>query len=693
MAGGFLVQNVKIEGFKAFTSEQEINLSGRHVFLLGQNGNGKSSIIEAIRWGLFGSTGRPNEIVANRGYAGACRVEVILERSGKLWSLRRTLIRGASGGSDAVLLDDQGEEHLIRDIMPQLNSVNAGEGTHIIFAPQATPLRRQPEDLDAFERTVFNHLGLTHPRALLSQIQSFLTIQHDVEASLAKRLEEIRNNIEEGIAHLERQRGIILRSPPWDGPQPPSAAESENKAQLLIREVNEEQKSQPHLAHSLDALLQVAEEAIVTRQDRDLEGLGKELTETNQRRARLIAIRKLQESYDCQKVAVEDKQRELDTLLDGMSTVKLQSKVQEIHSEMQTRELRRRIVKEATLFLQHQQADSLSCPVCDAFHARSDLQSTLNRLAGQPLQDENLELSKWETKLKSAKLLGREVQSQKEALSKLTQELRDAKLTDTEWLSEQSNPENLNAMIDLCSERAESVEEQIDSREAWHKRIDARLSRLREEGKFHSIRRNLQDLSQSKNHFAQIEMAFRDLVRFDESVRTVCQSVEDCLNEQLWNEIPTVSEGLSKYFAALTQHSWFDQLVIARETLPKLELRVVSSQDPLLSQHPTGVLNGQAESALALVPYFAFSQAEEAPTEVFLVLLDDPTRAFDEKHTEILVERLAELGQNVQLIVASQESKRFLSFLPENFDSTSYVVIEPANWSYDGGPELVINRG
>ena len=67
MAEGFRVGRITIEGFKGFTTKKEVDLQNRHVFLLGSNGNGKSSVIEAIRWGLFGSTNRPNDIVANRG--------------------------------------------------------------------------------------------------------------------------------------------------------------------------------------------------------------------------------------------------------------------------------------------------------------------------------------------------------------------------------------------------------------------------------------------------------------------------------------------------------------------------------------------------------------------------------------------------------------------------------------------------
>ena len=416
MTSGFLVQNVRIEGFKAFTTEQEIDLGGRHVFLLGQNGNGKSSIIEAIRWGLFGSTGRPNEIVANRGYAGACRVEVALMREGKRWNFRRTLIRGASGGSDAVLTDDQGKEHAIREIMPQLNSVDAGEGTHIIFAPQATPLRRQPEDLNAFERTVFNHLGLTYPRALLSQIRSFLVLQQELEVSLAKRLEEKRHDVDSEIAHLERQRGIILRSPPWEGSKPPSVAESQKSARGLIEEISDEQQEEMFLGLSLEALLQEGEEALDNKRDQAQEGLKKKLSAITGRRDRLIALSELNERVGILQNVVEAKQSELNALLNGLSIGGLRNTVQEKRSVMQTRELRSRIAEEAKLLLEQLQAEDVSCPVCGTLHNRKVLQAEVSHESGQLMEDENSDLSVLETQLQSVEDLEQEVKRQEEAL-------------------------------------------------------------------------------------------------------------------------------------------------------------------------------------------------------------------------------------------------------------------------------------
>ena len=118
----------------------------------------------------------------------------------------------------------------------------------------------------------------------------------------------------------------------------------------------------------------------------------------------------------------------------------------------------------------------------------------------------------------------------------------------------------------------------------------------------------------------------------------------------------------------------------------------VVARPPFPDIPPAEVLNGQAESALNLVPYFTFSQADDALTQVYLVLLDDPTRAFDEEHIKILVERLAELGKHVQLVVASHETSHFRSLLPEKFKSDSYIVVEPIGWTPAGGPQLNIER-
>ena len=694
MAIRFRVQSVRIEGFKGFTIPKEIDFRGRHVFLLGMNGNGKSSIIEAIRWGLFGSTRRPNEIVKNRDYSGRCRVDISLNDEGKQWNFRRTLNLGTTGGSDAVLTDDHGREQPIQDVMPQLDSVDAaGEGMHIIFAPQATPLRRQPENLDAFERTVFNHLGLSHPRALLDQLETVRSDQEWVEKSLGERITDARYKVDSELQGLERQRGAILGSPPWDSTRSPSVAESENKARELITEITGEEPDESLSGLSLDALIDAAEEVLTGRHARDLEEIDAEATAVDTRKKSLGTILKIQEEIGTQKSAKQQVQEQLSTILQKESLDELRKRVDETRATANVMSLRRQLVELAITLLNREEAKSVSCPVCEANHSRHRLETILQGTLDEVSNPMILDLGPLEAQLQQTEKLDRE-------LRRLTEEIGAMELNasaarnkldpaDGKELPDELTGYDLATAMEFLNNREASINAQIGDQDDWFKGKRTQLSKLKEEERFHQLNRRLTDLKRSKNRFGRVEAAYQDFVAFGESVRTITQAIGTCLNERLEADLPGVSENLSQAFAALTKHPRYDRLTIAKDMLPRLQIRVASSHDPSGSEHPTDVLNGQSESALALVPYFAFSQVDDAPTEVYLVLLDDPTRAFDEEHIKILVERLAELGRNVQLVIASQETDRFRRLLPEKFQPESYIIVEPTNWSYQDGPALV----
>ncbi len=694
MVDGFRVQTVAIEGFKGFTARKVIDFEGRHVFLLGKNGNGKSSIVEAVRWGLFGSTGRRNEIVANRGYPGQCRIEISLIRDGKQWNLRRTALRGVTGGNDPVLTDDQGKEHPIREVMPLLDSVDAGEGMHIIFAPQTGVLRRQPEDLSAFEKTVFYHLGLSYPRSLLSQIDKFLEDQQLVEGSLGNTLTDVSDDIDRNVASLEKQRGSILDAPPWESDHPPPVAETEKKVRELITEITGKAPDDTLTGVSLDALVDNAEEALDIRCEQDHGVLQNELSGIDERKDLLQSLLEAIEAVTTQDFAIQDIQSQLEEVQEGSSLDELRESANEARESADTAALKLVIVQNAIPLIQRYKGDSVSCPICDKEHDRHDLEAELQQFVEKSSDGSVASPIKIENRLKEAENLALELQELKNNLEDLASSVKDERTrinaVDEKGLPDQVSLTDIQAKIEQLCSLETSIKGQIDNQNSWNTTMRAKLSKIREEERFHHIQKDLVDLAPSRNQLVKVVAAYQDLVSFGETVLTIKDEIKTCLNEQLENDIPAVSENLSKVFSALTHHSWYDRLTIAKDSLPKLELQVTSSSDPSGRGYSTEVLNGQAESALALVPYFAFSQTDDAPTEVYLVLLDDPTRAYDKEHIEILVERLADLGQHVQLMVASQESDRFRAMLPKYFERDDYHIVEPARWSYDAGPELLI---
>lgn len=689
MTDGLRIERIAVEGFKGFTNAQEIDLRTRHVFLIGPNGNGKSSIIEAIRWGLIGSTNRPNDTVKNEGYAGDCRVEIDLARDDKKWSLRRILIPGG-GDSRPTLFDEDGVKRNVRDVLPQMDSLDAGEGTHIIFSPQSAPLRRQPEDLTPFERTVFDHLGLKHPRAMLSHLETFLKDQEQAENTLDGLVGEARRSIDRRVANLEDRRGRILASPPWGTGHPPSRQETKRKAQDLIGSI--ETAEEDVSGFSLGALVEEAELALTKRIGLARKPLDQKLSSSKERLRRLESIQDAHGQLLDQKQSLTVARERLAKALDGASIEELQERVQRERQRAQTRDLKQRLGGIAIELLSRPEETATLCPICGGEREEGELDERLSAMVRVGSEGDGSGLRLVEDQVNTAQQVESDVQELARGIDRLQSEF-DAALAaeDDDGLATAVGEGRMSVSEYLKSvtERKASIAKQISDLDDWVAGIRKELRRLREEADFQQILRDLAGLRAIDAEMRRVERAYDQLVAFGESAKDIRDSVKATLMKALREKTPSVAEDLTSVFSALTKHPHFDRLVFDEQKLPSLELCVASSSDSSGRQHPTSVLNGQAQSALALVPYFALSQAAEAPTEVHLVLLDDPTRAFDREHIRILIELLADLGERVQVVVATQETEAFCDLLPRSFKRESYVVVEPKRWSYSGGPELV----
>ena len=694
MTDGIRIGRISIEGFKGFTEAQEIEIRNRHVFLIGPNGNGKSSIIEAIRWGLFGSTNRPNDIVRNEGYGGDCRVEIDLARDGKDWRLSRILNTGG-GGSRAALFDEDGVEHTLRDVLPQMDSLDAGEGTHIIFSPQSAPLRRQPEDLTAFERTVFDHLGLKHPRAMLSHLEEFVRGQEEEENTLDVSVSNARRRIDNRIQELEDRRGRILDSPPWGSGLQPSRQDTKRKAQNLIGKIEPAEPRDDVSQLSLGAIVDAAELALEKRRGLDRRPLDQELEQLSKQLSRLESMREAYENLDHKKQDLREQRKRFRAVLSDASMDELQERVQKEREQAQTRDLRHRLGEIAAELVDRTGSDSCTtCPICGDDREQGELERAISAMASVDSAVADSGLRTVENQLNTALQVERDVQEVSHEIDRLQSEF-DAMIAahDDQELTTAIGDGRVSGYIDSVTVRKASIARQADDLDDWLQDVQAELKRLRDEADYQQIQRDRIKLRAVDADMRRVQRAYEQLVTFGQSARVICDAVGSTLTEALREKTPSVADDLTSVFSALTRHPHFDCLVIDEKTLPKLELCVASSDDSSRKRHPTGVLNGQAQSALALVPYFALSRAAETPTEVYLVLLDDPTRAFDREHIQILIEQLADLGERVQLVVATQETEAFRDLLPRSFKRESYVVVEPECWSYAGGPKLVTMYG
>lgn len=704
---GFKLQQVKIEGFKGFTGSKTVPINGKHMFILGPNNYGKSSIVEAIRWGLFGSTRRPGEVVANQSYAGDCRVELQMEQAARGWTLKRRLVTGTSE-TRPELLDKQGQPHPLTSVLPELVSVPAGEGMHIIGKAQSAPLRRLPEDVSPFERTIYSYLGLADVRGAISRLEDFIELQETTEKELAEEVDKRKINIESELSRVTEQRDEIIKNPPWGAGSIPTQADTISRIEQFIKELSlgVTAQSTPVGGLELGSLIREAE-ALVDRVSRAKRGdvesaLRAVLEKLKQGQSLLKQLSGLIGRVGEVESEIASTEQGLARVLSGETLEALAKAVEEIERQVEETALPLDIQKKAHAWLERQlhHPERQHCPVCQEETKSEDLIVSLtNRIQVASSQEKEIVAKRDALKhrYQEASGLAEQLNQLKTKLASLQQQWEQIKKKVLDFLASDVGKQDVGVLlqgrIDELDNARLTLEKQLRETAEVYQEWKRKLGRLQEEVRFHRTQERLLELERQRRQLYDVEQLLRTLVLFGDSIRRITEALKGALNNTLKRELPGINKKLTEAFVALTEHPAYNRVYIDDSILPKLELRVASDDDPLRGWLPSQVLNAQALNALELVPYFAFSELIDLPFEVYLLLLDDPTQSFDSHHIEILVAKLAELGERVQLVVASHEVGQFQQLLPNYFGSDDYMVVSTTKWSRQDGPTLEIPHG
>src|SRR5690606_37854570 len=131
-AGGGAVRPIRleIEGLRSFRAPQPIDFAGRdHIAIVGDTGAGKSSILEALTWALYGRTtfsGHANQELMN-STSTAMRVVLQFSVGGERWEVARAAKRTAKGtvGPASAVLRRLGEDDRAVEQVEGVKQVNA----------------------------------------------------------------------------------------------------------------------------------------------------------------------------------------------------------------------------------------------------------------------------------------------------------------------------------------------------------------------------------------------------------------------------------------------------------------------------------------------------------------------------------------------------------------------------------------
>ena len=692
----FRIHRLGIEGFKAFAKPQSFAMGGGHVFVFGMNGLGKSSVVEAVRWCLFGAAGRPDAEFRNVFYsAGECKVELELEGRGGRWRVQRRLRPGARE-SELIIQDPSGTTVPRAEVFPGLASLGPREGTHIIFASQQSSRRRPQADITDFDKVLYSYLRIENVPDLLDRLEREIEEQAEIEQQLAEEVNDAEESLRSALNDLRQRIEENLAAAAWPGETVPTSAETDARIRAFVEECGGSLERPDGGPVTRELLLAEAERAIQQVSATTQDAVQSQLNDARAILQQLVIAKgtfeDLTEQFKTAQAQVGSCEYDLKNALGDTTKQQLLTDYSELEQQNEQLTQYLAIVQQAAGYFE--KFSPGECPVCDAVVDPADLVPRVQaRIGSDPRMAElaqalasvrsSLEAIRVEeANLATARAICTSVESRVEAVRAQIEGLLDdpADLSSIDHLIERL--ENHIGQFEL--ELRESGSLVATKRHALKDlRAEVRFQeyRSREERLRHNLESGLEPAREAHREFADVL----------ETLRTIRESLQESFNNTLDKTKPQINALMTEVYGRLTQQASFPKVVVESGPADKprtLSVRVTSDRTPGETFDPYEVLNGQASNAVDLLPYFVFSQFQAEALELDCLLIDDPSQSFDTSRVELLLQELATAATHAQLIVASHEEDRFAPSIDRYFPSGSYRMMRVTSFAPNSGPAL-----
>ena len=686
---------MRIEGFKAFAAPQSFEFGG-HIFVFGRNGLGKSSIVEAVRWCLFGLADRPDTGVRNVFYsAGECKVELELEGPEGRWRIQRRL-RPGSGRSDLTIQDPSGTTVPQSKVFPHIARLGPREGTHIIFASQQSTHRRPQADITDFDKVLYSYLQIEDVPDLLNRLDREIEEQEEIERQCGEEVDNTEESLRSKIDELRNRIDEIVVSTPWPGRPVPTNAETEARIRSFVAECGGSVERTDGRTVTLEWLLEEAKRAIQQLSAGNKDAVQRQLTAEQDNLHQLATAKKmcedLTEQLQTAQVRVKSCEHALKNVLGDTTKQLLVKEHDDLVRQNKQLALYLVLVQQAAGYFEDFSPEE--CPVCDTQVGPHDVLSRLQGRIGSDPDESKLDeaLTSIQARLQEINTAEAVLEQAREACVSINSRVAVARDQLENLLDDPADLSSTARKVERRAERVRQLKRELEESGTLLASQQNTLKRLRAEVRFQRywsrveiLRRNLESGLEPAHE------ALREFTDVLETLRAIRKALQESFNNTLNGTLPSINELMTEVYGRLTQQASFPKIVVKSgptEMARSLRVRVTSDRTPGESFRPSEVLNGQAFNALNLVPYFVFSQFQAEALELDCLLIDDPSQSFDTSRVQLLMRELATAATHAQLIVASHEEDRFAPLIDEYFPPGSYRVLRVTSFAPDLGPML-----
>ena len=689
------VASVEISGFRAFGGSAQFDLKGDIVLVVGVNGQGKTSLFDAVYWAITGQIARlqhPSSVVSLYSPSGEARVEVKMDSSDG----REVLVaRRSDGEKDSLLVrvgggtfrDRDAETELLRLLWP--DALVAGEPQEALRSALERGVYLQQDLLTDFltahtDQERFNSISELIGAGRITEFQSELERSRRAWSRVTNEQNAKTIAVEGRLDRLNIQMSELVESDLLVGPSRSEWNAWWTQARILGASIQGTPRIDSSDAHSSIDVAMAELRALrfsLERRGQRLRELGLVLRDLPSTIADLDALHGEAEA------AYQDLEAARKTFTEAEAEV----------AEARSRQLEARSEQEdlrvfAEITLRHL---AEKCPVCQQTY---NIDSTRERLESM-LRNVSQPVSLPVNDLGLIGLL-KGVQVMEERFSSTRVAVQEAQRLERERIERQAQISAGLAELGIDVPQSGSAELVIES--AIEENINKleRLSVAAQQGEVLALslarggqlarkaeleREVLQvrhDLSTARN-----EVEARQ--KTGELVSKMIDGLRNASSELVEGELARLDPLLQRIYSTADPHPEF-RIVRLLSRMRQGRGRVLAEvEDPTHDQRsdaPSSFLSSSQMNVLAVSVFLALNLG--IPTlPLKVAILDDPLQSLDDLNLLGLIDLLKRMRENRQVIVSTHDS-RFTSLLERKLrpvsESQRTIVIELSGWSSEG---------
>lgn len=691
--------SLELAGFRGFATKQTFDLDADAVIVVGANGNGKTSLFDAVLWAIAGRIPRlgPDDapLVCKFSETGQARVALRLGRAGGSSALTVTRVFDGARTTvsvetpEGVVRGPEAEGRLIQEIWKEAaTAANPAEALAIALTRsvylQQDLVREFIDSVTAQERfgAVSELVGAGRVTDLQGELERAKKAWSLATNSRAAELEPLRDRLstmESRLAEL-RVRPIAaeagLDETAWSEwwmrvqamelkvtPVPMASRDAAGAIDSAIRQAEAARRAAERRRPLLDALVQEIS-GIAARSFPDLTSLRGKVAGAQQR------VQEARAKVSAEQVRVAEVRR-------------LQAELKEKSQQLQAL---------ATLALKHL---GEKCPVCDQVF---DVDATRRRLglaaAGgskrgaapsppdmlpgllEALAAQEKGLSAAELDLRTAEQSIRNIETSELSINRRLKELG----------VECTSPfERLSAVVDAAKATALRIDEMVTAQRTGEA-FALRLSQVGDQAALQELQREV-DATRLRLQREDAELERRAAT--GERAQGVIEALREAASRVVTERVKEIEPLLSDIYSRIDVHPAFRVVrFLASVSRGRGQLATVVS-DPLSkiqSDLPATVLSSSQMNALAVCTFLSLNLGVSRPP-LDAAILDDPLQSLDDINLLGLIDLLRRTKDQRQLFVSTHDS-RFGQLLARKLRPGSAeqrtVVIELEGWSRTG---------